>query len=73
MNNMENNNTQVPIEPTNEQVQNAISNLDPRMTLRNLAFWLDLAIAQGRMFNELFKTLNHKEQEVSGNDTSSNE
>lgn len=73
MKNMKNNKNHAPIEPTNEQVQDAISNLDPRITLRNLAFWLDLAIAQGRMFNELFKTPNDKKQEVSGNDASSNE
>lgn len=65
--------TQTPSEPTTEQVQNAIANLDPRVTLRNLAFWLDLAIAQGRMFDALLKPDNNKEQEVSGNDTSRGE
>lgn len=53
--------TQTPSEPTTEQVQNAIANLDPRVTLRNLAFWLDLAIAQGRMFDALLKPDNDKE------------
>lgn len=65
--------TQTQTEPTIDQVQNAIANLDPRVTLRNLAFWLDLAIAQGRMFDALLKSDNNKEQEVSGDDASRGE
>lgn len=34
--------------PTEEQVANAISNVNPDVVLRNLAFWLDVAIARGR-------------------------
>lgn len=34
--------------PTEEQVANAISNVNPDLVLRNLAFWLDVAIARGR-------------------------
>lgn len=70
---MDKNKTTAPSEPTTEQVQNAIANLDPRVTLRNLAFWLDLAIAQGRMFDALLKPDNNKEQEVSSDDTSTGE
>lgn len=34
--------------PTEEQIANAISNVNPDLVLRNLAFWLDVAIARGR-------------------------
>lgn len=64
---------QSPSEPTNEMIKNAIEKLDPRVTLRNLAFWLDLAIAQGRMFDALLASSQDKEQEVSSDDTSSAE
>lgn len=62
--------THAPIEPTNEMIKNAIEKLDPRVTLRNLAFWLDLAIAQGRMFDAVLASSQDKEQEVSNNVTS---
>lgn len=38
----------VPTVPTDDQVANAISNVNPDLVLRNLAFWLDVAIARGR-------------------------
>lgn len=65
--------TQTPSEPTNEMIKNAIEKLDPRVTLRNLAFWLDLAIAKGRMFDALLASSQDKEQEVSSDDASSAE
>lgn len=34
--------------PTEEQVAIAISNVNPDLVLRNLAFWLDVANARGR-------------------------
>lgn len=65
--------TQTSSEPTTEQVQNAIVNLDPRVTLRNLAFWLDLSIAQGRMFDALLKPDNDKEQALPSDDAAAGE
>lgn len=36
-------------EMTDEQkVHNAIAHVDPNLVLRNLAFWLDIAMAKGR-------------------------
>lgn len=36
-------------EMTDEQkVHNAIAHVDPSLVLRNLAFWLDIAMAKGR-------------------------
>lgn len=34
--------------PSIEDVHNAIANVNPDVVLRNLAFWLDIAVARGR-------------------------
>lgn len=54
-----------------EQAIDAIAGLNPDIVLRNLAFWLDVAIARGRWFdaqtlkeNAMFETPDNKESEV---------
>lgn len=39
--------------PTNEQIVDAIANVNPDVVLRNLAFWLDVAIARGRWYDHI--------------------
>lgn len=54
-------NQEIPAQSTEEQVFNAVQNVNPDVVLRNLAFWLDIAIARGRFVDYMA----HKQSENS--------
>lgn len=51
-------NEQSTNQPDEQQVINAIEHVDPNVLLRNLAFWLDVAIAKGRFIDMLMQSKN---------------
>lgn len=61
------------VKPSNAEIDQHIKSLDSNVVLRNLAFWLDLAIAKGRQIdferiNELSQTSSDNEQTLSENE-----
>lgn len=52
-----------------QQVINAVEHVDPNIVLRNLAFWLDIAIAKGRYVDMLIRQ--QEEQKLDPNGVSS--
>lgn len=45
----------VPANDDAQQIINAIEHVDPNIVLRNLAFWLDVAIAKGRFVDAMIQ------------------
>lgn len=56
-------------EKTEEQkVHDAIAHVDPNLLLRNLAFWLDIAIAKGRYIDAISQMKQENGVSTSSND-----
>lgn len=56
-------NQEIPAQATEEQVFNAVQNVNPDVVLRNLAFWLDIAIARGRFVDYMAHKQSDKSQD----------